>query len=140
MENGTEKEKSDIKKIEEVTHNRHLLLSTLLLSNALAMESLPLFLDAIMPASLAVIISTTVVLVFGEILPQAVCLGPNQLQIASFMAPFVKTQMLALWVICYPISLALDAILGVHAHKIILAKRDLKALINLQKGKFKSWR
>ena len=134
QENGTEKEKNDIEKILVVIEDRHLLLSTLLLCNALAMESLPIFLDAIMPATLAVILSTTVVLIFGEVLPQAVCLGSRQIEIAATMAPFIKFLMIVLWIICKPIAKGLDAILGVHSEKIILAKRDLKALIKLQKS------
>lgn len=47
-----------------------MLLSTLLLNNAIAMEALPIFLDALVPSWLAIIISTTAVLVFGEVLPQ----------------------------------------------------------------------
>ncbi len=70
LENGTELEKEEAKKILPILEKKHLLLATLLLSNALAMESLPIFLDAIMPATLAIILSTTVVLVFGEIVPQ----------------------------------------------------------------------
>ena len=70
LENGTDEEKEDAKKILPILEKKHLLLATLLLSNALAMESLPIFLDAIMPATLAIILSTTVVLVFGEIVPQ----------------------------------------------------------------------
>lgn len=45
------------------------MLVTLLLANAAAMEALPLFLDALMPAVMAVIISVTAVLFFGEIIP-----------------------------------------------------------------------
>jgi hypothetical protein len=33
------------------------------------MEALPIFLDAICPAYLAILISTTAVVIFGEILP-----------------------------------------------------------------------
>lgn len=70
LENGTSEEIDDAKRILPILERKHLLLATLLLSNALAMESLPIFLDAIMPSSLAIIISTTVVLIFGEIVPQ----------------------------------------------------------------------
>lgn len=42
------------------------------------MESLPIFLDAIMSATMAIILSTTIVLVFGEVIPQAICMGENQ--------------------------------------------------------------
>jgi len=70
LKNGTEEEKRDANNILPIIQKKHLMLATLLLSNALAMESLPIFLHAIMPASLAVLISTTFVLIFGEILPQ----------------------------------------------------------------------
>jgi len=72
LENGTPEEVEDAKRIMPILERKHLMLATLLLSNALAMESLPIFLDAIMPASLAIIISTTVVLIFGEVVPQVI--------------------------------------------------------------------
>lgn len=50
-----------------VLRNRHLLLVTLMLFNALANEALPIFLGALVPAYLAVIISVTFVLIFGEV-------------------------------------------------------------------------
>lgn len=64
------KQKRKIKKIKSVLDRKHLLLVTLLLANAVAMEALPLFLDAIVPAAAAIILSTTAVLIFGEVLPQ----------------------------------------------------------------------
>lgn len=67
--NGTEIEKNQVSKIMPVIKDKHLLLSTLLLCNALAMESLPIFLDALVPSTWAILISTTLVLIFGEILP-----------------------------------------------------------------------
>ena len=63
-------EKKLIAKIKPILIKKHLLLVTLLLANAVAMETLPIFLDAIMPAFLAIILSTTAVLIFGEVLPQ----------------------------------------------------------------------
>ena len=47
----------------------HWLLSTLLLMNALAMEALPIYLDAIVPSAYAILISVAAVLVFGEVIP-----------------------------------------------------------------------
>jgi len=37
------------------------------------MESLPLFLDKMMPEFAAILFSVCVVLLFGEIIPQAIC-------------------------------------------------------------------
>ena len=48
-----------------ILNNHHFLLSTLLLSNALALEALPIFLDRIVPAYLAIFISTAAVVIFG---------------------------------------------------------------------------
>ena len=63
---------------------------TLLLMNALANEALPLFLDKLVPAYMAVILSVTLVLFFGEIIPSAIFTGPNQLAISSKLAPLVR--------------------------------------------------
>lgn len=62
-------DKENAAKILPILKKHHLLLVTLLLNNATAMESLPLFLDEICSFWTAIIISTTAVLVFGEILP-----------------------------------------------------------------------
>lgn len=56
-----------------VIANQHLLLVTLLLCNAGAMEALPVLLDRLVHPLAAIIISVTAVLAFGEIIPQALC-------------------------------------------------------------------
>lgn len=50
MLNGTEEEKRSAEVIRPILEKHHILLSTLLISNAFAMEALPIFLDAILPA------------------------------------------------------------------------------------------
>ncbi|KAI3520154.1 hypothetical protein L1887_09391 [Cichorium endivia] len=54
-------------KIYPVVKNQHLLLCTLLIGNALAMESLPIFLGKLIPPSAAVLLSVTLILMFGEV-------------------------------------------------------------------------
>lgn len=131
LKNGSPEKIANAKKILPIIEKKHLLLATLLLSNALAMESLPIFLDAIMPATLAIILSTTIVLIFGEVVPQAICLGENQIKIAASLAPFVRMLILVLSPICYPISKGLDYVLGTHDDTVRFAKKDLKALMEL---------
>lgn len=94
------------------------------------MEALPIFLDAIVPAIWAIIISVSAVLFFGEIIPQAVCTGPSQLRIASLVTPSVNFLMIAVGIVAYPISKILDCLLGEH-HAIRYNNNDLKALIDL---------
>ena len=87
---GTIEEKLQAEKVLPILEKRHWLLVTLLLSNAAAMEALPLFLNKLVPEYLAVIISVTLVLIFGEVAPQAICTGPDQIKIAASVSPFAK--------------------------------------------------
>lgn len=52
-------EASEAMRLLDLLKDHHLLLATLLLSNAAAMESLPIFLDALVPSWLAILLSTT---------------------------------------------------------------------------------
>ncbi|KAJ6369452.1 hypothetical protein OIU76_027807 [Salix suchowensis] len=70
---GQPQERKNAEKILPIVKNQHLLLCTLLIGNALAMEALPIFIDALLPAWGAILISVTLILAFGEIIPQALC-------------------------------------------------------------------
>mmetsp|Transcript_3392 Transcript_3392/g.4175 ORF Transcript_3392/g.4175 Transcript_3392/m.4175 type:complete len:415 (+) Transcript_3392:282-1526(+) len=130
MIHGTEEQKKLAATVLPLLNKHHYLLVTLLLCNAFAMEALPIFLDAIVPSVWAIIISVTAVLFFGEIIPQAVCMGPSQLKIASMVAPSVNFLMICVGIVAYPISKVLDCLLGEH-HAIRYTNNDLKALIEL---------
>ena len=45
------------------------MLVTLLLCNAAAMETLPIFLDRVVSPTTAIVLSVTLVLIFGEVIP-----------------------------------------------------------------------
>ncbi len=80
---GTEAEQEQASKVLPILGNRHWLLVTLLLMNTAALEVLPLTLSKLMSEFMTVITSVSLVLLFGEIIPQAVCTGPDQVKIAS---------------------------------------------------------
>jgi metal transporter CNNM len=90
MSTGTKEEKMQADVVLPILAKRHWLLVTLLLCNAVAMEALPLFLDRLMPEAMAILVSVSAVLIFGEIVPQAVCTGPDQIKIASKVAPLTN--------------------------------------------------
>jgi metal transporter CNNM len=127
---GTNLEKKYSEKILPIICQRHWLLVTLLICNASAMEALPIYLNKLVDEYMAIMISVTLVLFFGEIIPQALCTGPNQLQIAYFLAPLTKLLMYVTFVISYPIALILDYLLGKHS-KSRFVNTDLKGLIEL---------
>ncbi|TYH56971.1 hypothetical protein ES332_D08G057900v1 [Gossypium tomentosum] len=96
---GTIVEKKQVSAILPVVKKQHQLLVTLLLCNACAMEALPISLDKIFHPFVAVLLSVTFVLAFGEIIPQAICSRYGLSVGASFMW-LVRILM----IICYPIA------------------------------------
>ena len=127
---GTDEEKEIGPIIQDVLSNKHRLLVTLLISNAAAMEALPIFINKIVPEWAAIIIATTVVLFFGEVFPQALCTGPDQLKIAAKLAPMTKWLIWILYPLNEPLAIMLDKLLGTH-HKSRLMNTDLRILIEL---------
>jgi len=116
----SEYERKVARPILDILNNHHMLLSTLLLSNSLCLEALPIFLDKIVPSYMAIIISTCAVVVFGEVLPQAYCTGPHKTTIGYFFAPLVRFLQFVLYVFVAPMTYVLDNWLGHHDDKIVL--------------------
>lgn len=83
-----------------------------MLWNASATEALPIFLDKLVPEYVAIIISVTLVLLFGEIIPASILTGPNQLAIAASLTPIVYAVLFIFAPIAYPLSWLLDYIIG----------------------------
>lgn len=126
---GTPQDRKHAAKILPVVRNQHLLLCTLLICNAAAMETLPIFLDSLVTAWGAILISVTLILLFGEIIPQSVC-SRYGLAIGAFTAPIVRVLVWICFPIAYPISKLLDFLLG-HGNKALFRRAELKTLVNL---------
>lgn len=124
---GTEEEKRLSMIIRPMLKDRHLLLVTLLLGNAMCFEMLPIFIHTLVPAWAAILIATTFLLIFGEIIPQALCVGPNQIKIAAALTPVVKLFVWLFYPISYFIAKGLDWFLGVHSG----ARYNRKMLIDI---------
>jgi len=61
---------------------------------------------------LAIILSVTAILFFGEIFPQAVCTGDRRLSIAAFFVPLTRFLMIIFYVAAWPVAKAIDYFLG----------------------------
>ncbi|KAJ9550463.1 hypothetical protein OSB04_014508 [Centaurea solstitialis] len=125
---GTPIEKKQAAVIFPVVQKQHQLLVTLLLCNAAAMEALPLYLDKIFNQIVAVVLSVTFVLFFGEVIPQAICTRYGLAVGANFVW-LVRILMIICYPIAYPIGQILDLVLG---HNDALFRRaQLKALVTI---------
>lgn len=111
---------------------RHWVLVVLLLSNVIVNETLPIFLDSAVGGGVAAIaISTTAIVIFGEIIPQAISVRYG-LAIGAACADFVLGLMWIMAPIAYPIARLLDHILGVHKSHTY-RKAELKSLLQFHK-------
>lgn len=117
------------KKILSVVSDHHLFLVTLLVANAMALESLPLVVHTLMPDWAAILFSTFIVLIVAEIIPQAYCTGEKKIILAYYASPIILVMIKIFWVIVYPMAKGLDWMLGVHNHERIQHK-DFATFLN----------
>ncbi|KAF4370110.1 hypothetical protein F8388_007251 [Cannabis sativa] len=125
---GTSSEKKQAATILPVVQKQHQLLVTLLLCNACAMEALPIYLDKLFHPFVAVVLSVTFVLAFGEIIPQAIC-SRYGLAVGANFVGLVRILMIICYPISYPIGKVLDAVLG-H-NEVLFRRAQLKALVSI---------
>lgn len=115
-----------------LTRGRHWVLVVLLLGNVVINESLPIFLDNALGGGVAaIVISTVMIVVFGEIIPQAASVRYG-LAIGARCAPLVLFMMYLFAPIAWPIAKLLDYILGAnetHTYK----KAELKSFLQFHR-------
>ncbi|CZS96844.1 related to MAM3 Protein required for normal mitochondrial morphology [Rhynchosporium graminicola] len=111
---------------------KHWVLVTLLLSNVIVNETLPIVLDRSLGGGWpAVLGSTILIVIFGEVIPQSICVRYG-LSIGSFMAPPVLWLMWIMAPIAWPTAKLLDYMLG-EDHGQVYKKSGLKTLVTLHK-------
>ncbi|KAL9052139.1 MAG: hypothetical protein Q9162_005600 [Coniocarpon cinnabarinum] len=129
---GSEK-KNAAKVLRLLQKGKHWVLVTLLVGNVITNETLPIVLDRSIGGGYAAAISSTVlVIIFGEIVPQSICVRFG-LPIGAWMSSFV---LMIMWIFCpitWPIAKLLDRLLG-EDHGTTYKKAGLKTLVTLHKN------
>ncbi|KAI0204491.1 hypothetical protein F4808DRAFT_413710 [Astrocystis sublimbata] len=111
---------------------KHWVLVTLLLSNVIVNETLPVVLDRCFGGGVAAVVGSTVLIViFGEIIPQSLCVRYG-LPIGGYMSKPVLILMFIMAPIGWPIAKLLDWLLGTD-HGTVYKKSGLKTLVTLHK-------
>jgi metal transporter CNNM len=132
-QSGTDSERKSAGKVLSLLgRGKHWLLVTLLLSNVITNETLPIVLDRCLGGGWPAVVSSTVaIVIFGEIIPQSVSVRYG-LAVGAAFAPFVLGLMYFMYPVAYPIALLLDHILG-EDHGTMYKKAGLKTLVTLHK-------
>ncbi|KAI8874183.1 DUF21-domain-containing protein, partial [Ramicandelaber brevisporus] len=133
LASGTPQQKRHAARILPIRRTGHLLLVVLLLANTLVNETLPILFDSIMGGHggglSAVLASTALVVIFGEILPQAIC-ARHGLAVGAFFAWPVRALVWLLYPIAAPIAWLLDTLLGA-SHGTLYRRHELRELVTL---------
>ncbi|NXE17032.1 CNNM4 protein, partial [Lophotis ruficrista] len=109
---GTEKEKRYARKIEPIRRKGNYLLCSLLLGNVLVNTTLTILLDDLIGSGIGAVVASTIgIVIFGEIVPQALC-SRHGLAVGANTIVVTKLFMLVTFPLSYPISKLLDCILG----------------------------
>ncbi|KAB0361427.1 hypothetical protein FD754_005583 [Muntiacus muntjak] len=109
---GTQKERRYARKIEPIRRKGNYLLCSLLLGNVLVNTSLTILLDNLIGSGLVAVASSTIgIVIFGEIVPQALC-SRHGLAVGANTIILTKFFMLITFPLSYPISKLLDFFLG----------------------------
>lgn len=133
QQTGEESErKAAAKVLSLLNRGKHWVLVTLLLSNVITNESLPIVLDRCLGGGWPAVVSSTVaIVIFGEIIPQSASVRYG-LGIGAAFAPFVLGLMYIMYPVAYPVALLLDYILG-EDHGTVYKRAGLKSLVGLHK-------
>ncbi|THH02246.1 hypothetical protein EW145_g6773 [Phellinidium pouzarii] len=127
---GTPKQREYANKIKPIRKNGHLLLVTLLLANMIVNETLPVISDPVLGGGVeAVVVSTVLIVIFSEIIPQSVC-ARHGLYIGAKMAGITRILIYVFGIVAWPVAKFIEFILGPH-HGIIYRRGELKELIAL---------
>jgi metal transporter CNNM len=116
------------KRILPVRKKGNHLLTTLLLGNVAVNAVLAIFLGSIATGLVAGLLATSLIFIFGEIVPQAV-ISRHAMFFGAHAAPAIGLLMKASWPITYPIGYILDRFLGKEL-PTLYSKHELMEIIS----------
>ena len=128
-EGGDEEEKEYAKKIIPVRAKGNLLLCTLLLGNTMVNALIAILMADLTDGLVGLAVSTLSIVVCGEIVPQAAC-SRHGLYIGANTVWIVKIFIVLMSIVAWPISLALDYVLGRDIGQVFSAN-ELNKLIRI---------
>ena len=132
-ESGTKRQKWCAKIIYPVRRHGNYLLCTILLSNVAVNSTIAIIMTDLTSGAIAVVGSTLAIVIFGEIIPQAVC-SRFGLYVGAYTIPLTWLAMLITLPLSLPLSLILSLVLGKELGASY-NREELLQLLKITKGK-----
>jgi len=128
MESGSKHQKKHAKTIYRVRKYGNYLLCTLLLGNVLVNSTLTVLLNDVIGSGVYAVVSSTIaIVIFGEIVPQAIC-SRHGLAIGAYTIWITYIFMVITFPLSLPISLILNLILGKEIGAVYKREQILELL------------
>lgn len=126
----------DARRVLPLRKNSHLSLAAILLCNVAAVSASSLVLDSALYGVLAGLISTLLIVTFGEIIPQAL-FSRHALTYTAQLAPLLQLMILATYPVSKPLQLLLDKLFGEEVDEL-QSRHELGIMISEHLGSQKS--
>lgn len=117
------------KRVYPLRKNAHLSLAAILLANVAFASGAAILLGDSLNGLLAAGISTVLLVVFSELLPQAL-FTKNALAVCSKLVPVMKLLVFITYPLAKPLQIMLDRMFGAHGDKKLHTRNELGLLIN----------
>lgn len=121
------------KQVLPLRKNSHLSLASILLTNVAVISVTSLVLEHRYNGLVAGVASTLLIVVFGEIFPQAIFLK-RALQVTAFLSPLLRVMVIITYPIAKPLQLLLDKLVG-HDPGKLHSRHELGMIISEHSGK-----
>ena len=115
------------KRVLPLRRNAHLTLASILLTNVAAVSATSLVLHQRLSGWAAGLIGTLLIVIFGEVFPQAL-FSKNPLAWSSFFAPLLKAMMAITFIVSKPLQLLLDELFP-HERARLQSRHELGLMI-----------
>lgn len=126
-DSGSEPDKTYARNILPLRQLGNQLLCTLILGNVMVNTLIAQITDSSIHGWIATVVSTAIITLGGEILPQAL-MSAHALKVGSTSAPLVRVFVILFWPLCKPLSMFLDRVIGRDPGQIY-DRNELKKLM-----------
>jgi len=124
-----EKEGKLAAKLLPIRRRGNLLLCAILLGNVMVNSLLSILMSDIAGGGIALVASTALIVIFGEIVPQAIC-SRHGIKAGAYLAWLLWLTIVVTFIFAYPIAAILDKVLGEEVG-VVMTKNKMKKFFSI---------
>jgi metal transporter CNNM len=137
----TEGERRQARALIPFVQNKNLVLVSVVLVNCGVNEALPVFIERILENTFySIVLSVTLVVFAGEIVPGAYFTGGDQIRNASHLIPLLRLVIIVTSPISYPLAMLMDKYFHESDERATFKRGEISALVRIQHEERLAWK